>query len=187
MKSITSLFSVLVSVIFCGCGPIKGYPGPEISSDQLVTISVANANSGTLSDSSIDGTLFAYRAVRVLVGRHKIKTLLSRRGAPENCGMEREFDNCYSCREARETSCRENNRDNPEICSSLWQSEEMHVMCDYHYSSFECGLDAMIVEPGRYVITVLPESDDVRLTGPNLNLPFQCTPVGTSLHRERMR
>lgn len=187
MGKITLLVGALVGITLLGCGPIKGYAGPEIASSRLVTISLANGSSGSLEEASVDGISFAVRAVQVLVGRHTMKTQFIRRSAPENCGMDREYDTCYSCREAREASCRRQNRDKPEVCSSLWQSEEMRVMCDYRNSSYECWLEATILHPGEYIIAARPGSDDVTLSGPNLELAFQCALVGTSARRERMR
>lgn len=136
--------------------PDKGYPGPEITSSLLITISVSELNSGGFEDSSIDSISFERRAVRVLVGHHKMRTRLIRSDSPENSGMDREFNNCYSCRQAREGSCRRSGRDNPGVCSSLWQSEDMRVRCDYLKSSYQCLLKTTIVEPGEYVTSSRP-------------------------------
>jgi hypothetical protein len=187
MKSIISSLSALVSLILLGCGPIKGYPGPEMSKSEIVTISASNVSSGSLNEAYIDEISFVRRAAQVLIGRHTIKTLFIRRGYPENCGMDRELDNCHACREARKASCTRSNRDDPDLCNSLWQSEEMHVMCDYINSSYECSLEVTIFHPGEYIITAPPDRDHLRLTGPDLDVPLQCTLVGTSLHRERLR
>jgi hypothetical protein len=187
MKYRASLLALLASVTLVACGPVKGYSGPELPSSQLVTIAMSDVSPGFLQDCMIDWTSCAHRSVQVRVGHHMMKTVFSLRGTPENCGMEREFDNCDSCREAREASCRDRNPDNLGLCGSMWLSEEMHVMCDFPHSLRECRLEATITEPGEYRIAVLSESDDVRLMGRNLDIPLTCTQVATSWHRERMR
>jgi hypothetical protein len=186
MKDIAILAAVVNLFIVSGCGPIKGYPGPDRPSFELVTIATSSTSARNLTLCEVDGIAFAARPVQILPGHHLLRTQLKKFGIGENCGMDRELDNCPTCRQTREAHCRRDNPNDPALCSSLWQREEMHVMCDYEHLSFDCSLETTISEPGIYEISVTQESDGVRLTGAALDVPFRCSYLGRTLHRERM-
>jgi hypothetical protein len=186
MKNIAQILIAFGSLVCYGCGPIKGYPGPELPSSQLVTIATSTSTTGDLTYTDVDGISFANRSVQVLPGRHTLNTRFTDYGTGENCGMDRRFDDCPACRENREASCRQRNPDNPSLCNS-YLTEEMHVMCDYVHTSYSCWIEATLSRPGSYLISVAHASDQVRLTGPNLDIPFRCSFDTRSIHRERMR
>jgi len=177
---------VYLLLIGGGCGPIKGYPGPEVPATRLVTVTTSSSEGIEFSRVRIDGIHFSPRSIQVLPGEHTIHVLYSARSESRNCGMDREYDNNPQQRSAEEERCQKKNPDNSSLCTSSWMTEKMELKCDYLRTSYDCLLQGAIEEPGVYTVSVHSTGEILELSGRQKTLRFECLTTDSRWQREKM-
>ena len=177
---------LLWAVFASSCGPVKGYPGPELPVSELVRVSAPAADNVRFHVLDMDGRSFS-SAIQVLPGKHRLYAFYSIRGIGKNCSMDRLGEESPVLSSTDEERCRERNPTDPTGCRLEWMKKPMELRCDYPHSQYSCSLQTTIPEPGYYQIRVGSSDDILELVGPGGRSQFVCVFDRSWWEREKMR
>ena len=188
MKRVSVFGAAVFWAITCaGCGPVKGYPGPERPVSQLLTISTQGSDNVRFSIASVDRISFGLGSIQSLPGEHSLEVEYSVRGIGRNCAMDRLYENSVVGGPTDEERCLKRNPSDSVRCSLKSLEKPMELRCDYPYVLYKCWTKAVLSDPGRYELLVSPSTERLLLVGGKIKRAFDCNVLRAWSEREKMR
>lgn len=137
----------ILLLLLSACGPIQGYPGPELPPERIATIK----KQGDIYQTFVDGQSFTGRGITVLPGRHRLETTRRAVGEGYDCRRSEEFDSYgyESCRDRRDEAIRDHK--DPPSCSVSSYTTVYHD-CYYDYARHFCQADVTLKAGQLYFV-----------------------------------